>query len=56
MIIASSFLLLIPSKKDMMVIVGVDLIANIKGVEEVPPNLVKAINNYLKEFKEEEKK
>jgi len=51
---------LVPSKDDMKLIIGgalaingVQAAANIEGVEQLPENLVGAMNHFLEEFKVE---
>ena len=38
----------IPSEKSVYKIIGAYAVTNIEGIEKLPPNLVKAANNFLK--------
>lgn len=37
----------LPTKNDMLLLVGASAATNIEGIEKLPPNIIKAMNNYL---------
>ena len=49
-----SMLGLIPSKETSMMIVASNLLTNMDGIENLPPNTIKAINKFLEKFNMED--
>ncbi len=45
---------LVPTKDDAMKIVGGYYITNIENIDNLPPNIVKAVNKFIEEYLEDE--
>ncbi len=44
---------LIPTKENMMYIIGAYAVTNVDGVEKLPPNIVNAANKFMEDYIEE---
>lgn len=56
LIVAGVLSAFVPSERGLYTMIGVYAVTNVEGVEDIPPNLVKAANEYLTKYAEETEK
>lgn len=55
LILASIISVTTPDKKSIMIIAGAYSVTNVEGIEKLPPNIVRAANDYLESLTNENK-